>query len=88
MPVYIVSFGGCACRPTPDFALRADDMVSAVMKCHEKLHEMQNASEKLHEGHNDLMIEAISVADFELMDDEGIAEVVELWKDLEKMHED
>lgn len=37
MPVYIAKFNDCECFPVPDMAFRADDMVSAVMLCQEKL---------------------------------------------------
>jgi hypothetical protein len=64
---------------------RADDMVSAVMQCQEKLEVMRcKAVEAGIETCCDLSITSIDEATFELMDDVGIESVVEFWKDTVK----
>jgi hypothetical protein len=64
---------------------RADDMVSAVMTCQEKLEVIRSkAAECKVELHSDITIESIGEVDFELMDDVGIESVVGFWKDVVK----
>lgn len=83
MPVYIAKFDSCDCTPVPDMAFRADDMVSAVMQCREKLDVFRAKAAEAHiELHGDITIEAIEEVGFELMDEVGIEGVVEFWKDV------
>jgi len=85
MPVYIATLSGCECTPVPDMVFRADDMVSAVMQCQEKLEVMRcKALEAKVDTCCDLSIESIEIADFELMDEVGIESVVGFWKDVVK----
>lgn len=81
MPVYIAKFNACDCQPVPDMAFRADDMVSAVMLCQEKLASFHAKSVAAGlELHDDITIEGIEEVGFELMDDAGIESVVEFWE--------
>lgn len=81
MPVYIAKFNDCECFPVPDMAFRADDMVSAVMLCQEKLSLIHAKCEKHDvELHSDITIEGIEEVGFELMDEAGIESVVDFWK--------
>lgn len=85
MPIYIASLSGCECTPVPDMVFRADDMVSAVMQCQEKLEVIRcKALEFEIDTCCDLKIQSIDEATFELMDDVGIESVVEFWKDVVK----
>jgi hypothetical protein len=66
-------------------AIRAENMVSAVMQAQEKLEVIQQKAEEAHvDMCCDLSIESIGEVDFELMDDVGIESVVEFWKDVVK----
>jgi len=83
MPIYIASLRGCESTPVPDFVFRAEDMVSAVMLCQEKLEVLRcKALEAKVETCCDLAIQSIDEATFELMDDVGIETVVSVWKEL------
>lgn len=85
MPVYIAKFNTCDCTPIPDMAFRADDMVSAVMTCQEKMGTMlEKSSAAKVDICCGITIEAIEEVDFELMDEVGIESVVEFWKDVVK----
>ena len=85
MPIYMVSFNTCDCSPVPDMAIRAENMVSAVMQAQEKLEVIQQQAEEAHvDMCCDLSIESIGEVDFELMDEVGIESVVEFWKDVVK----
>lgn len=87
MPIYVAKLNSCECTPVPDFVFRADDMVSAVMKCQEtleKIHEMVAGSKV--ELHDEPTISAIEeMFGMELMDEEGINDMVEFWKDVSKV---
>jgi signal recognition particle receptor subunit beta len=86
MPVFIAKFESCDCTPSPDMVVRADDMVSAVMKCQEtleKIHTMAAGSKvDLHDAPTISAIE--EMFGMELMDEEGISDVVGFWKDVVK----
>lgn len=85
MPVYIATLSGCECTPIPDMVFRADDMVSAVMHCQEKLAVIRlKATEAKVELHEDVSIMSISETEFELLDDAGIESVVGFWKETVK----
>lgn len=80
MPTYVAQLSSCDCTPIPDMVFRADDMVSAVMTCQEKLDAInRKAEEKKIALHEDLSILSLSEADFELFDDEGVENVVSFW---------
>lgn len=82
MPIYMVSFNDCECFPVPDMAIRADDMVSAVMQAQEKLSSINHKAEEAHvETCCDLTIESIGEVTFELFDEAGIESVVDTWKE-------
>jgi hypothetical protein len=81
MPIYIAELSSCDCTPVPDMAFRADDMVSAVMVCQEKIEVLrQRAKECKIEMHDGIEVVGIQLAEFELMDDEGIESVVDFWQ--------
>ena len=85
MPIYIATLHGCEFTPVPDMVFRAEDMVSAVMTCQEKLETIRcKALEAKIDTCCDLSIESIGEVDFELMDDVGIESVVSFWKDVVK----
>ena len=85
MPIYMVSFNACDCSPVPDMAIRAENMVSAVMQAQEKLEAIQQKADEAHvDMCCDLSIESIGEVGFELMDDVGIESVVEFWRDVVK----
>lgn len=85
MPVYVATLHICECHPIPDMCFRADDMISAVMECQEKLEVIhRKAAECKVELHDDISIVSISEADFELFDDAGIESVVDFWKETVK----
>lgn len=78
MPVFVAKFDSFDCIPIPDFIFRAEDMVSAVIKWQETL----DSIHKLTAEHHDVpTIEAIEQTPFEIMDDEGINDVVEFLKE-------
>lgn len=82
MPVYIATLNICDCHPIPDMILRADDMISAVMMCQEKIGVInEKASAARIELHDDISIVSINEAeDLDLFDDVGIEELVDFWK--------
>lgn len=84
MPVYVAKLESCECTPVPDFIFRADDMVSAVMKCQEtleKIHSMVSGSKV--ELHREPTISAIEeMFDMELMDEQGVVDTVDIWKEV------
>jgi len=84
MPIYVAKLDSCDCTPVPDFVFRADDMVSAVMKCQEtleKIHSMVAGSKvELHTAPTITGIEEMFGMD--LMDEEGITDMVEFWKEV------
>ena len=83
MPVYIAKFDTCDCCPLPDMAFRADNMVSAVMLCQDTLNSITSkAQDSRVDLHGEITIEAIEEVSFELMDETGISEVVEFWKEV------
>ncbi len=84
MPIYVATLDSCDSIPTPDFIFRADNMVSAVMKCQEALEKAQGLAEGTKVVKHDLpVIKSIDEVDgIELMDDEGITDMVALWKEL------
>lgn len=85
MPAYIATLTGCDCNPIPDMVFRADDMISAVMTCQEKLDGLNaKALEAKLEPCCEISIMEIRQAEFELFDDAGIESVVEFWKETVK----
>lgn len=82
MPVYIATLHICDCHPIPDMILRADDMISAVMQCQEKIEALHaKATEAKVELHDDISIISINEAeDLDLFDEVGIESVIDFWK--------
>lgn len=83
MPIYIATLSSCDCTPIPEMVFRAEDMVSAVMTCQEKLEVIRTkAVEAKVELHGSISVISISEADFELFDEAGIEDVVSFWKEV------
>jgi hypothetical protein len=85
MPIYIAKLNSCdCCSPVPDFIFRADDMVSAVMNCQEVLVKVREMTiDTAVEPHEDPTISCVEeMFGMELMDEEGISDMVEMWKDI------
>jgi len=78
MPVFVAKFESCDCIPIPDFILRAENMVSAVIKCQETLERIHKMTG---DSHDEPTIDAIEQMPFEIMDEEGINDVVEFLKE-------
>jgi hypothetical protein len=87
MPTYIAKLDSCDCTPVPDFVFRADNMVSAVMKCQETLEQIHKlASGSKVEIHNEPTISSIEeMGGLEIMDEVGISEMVEFWKEFSEV---
>ncbi len=86
MSIYVAKLSSCeCCAPVPDFIFRADNIVSAVMKAHEALEGMNQRAEKANLDHDEPEITAIEeMFGVEIMDEQGLAEVVEVWEAMKK----
>jgi hypothetical protein len=78
MPIFVAKFDSCDCIPIPDFVFRADDMVSAVIKCQEVLDRLEK---EIKDSHSIPTIDAIEQMPFEIMDEEGVSDVLEFLRD-------
>lgn len=77
MPIFVAKFDSCDCIPIPDFVFRAENMVSAVIKCQEVLDRMEK---EIGDAHSAPTIDGIEQMGFEIMDEEGINDVIEFLK--------
>ena len=78
MPIFVAKFDSCDCIPVPDFVLRAENMVSAVIKCQEVLDRLEK---EIGDAHSVPTIDAIEQMPFEIMDEEGVNDVLEFLKE-------
>jgi hypothetical protein len=79
MPIFVAKFDSCDCIPIPDFVFRADDMVSAVIKCQDVLDSLEKI---IGDAHSIPTIDAIEQMGFEIMDEEGVNDVIEFLKEM------
>ena len=84
MPLYLATFSSCDCTPVPDMVFRADDIVSAVIECQDKIEMIRRkAKEAKVELHSDITLVGLNEGDnMEFMDELGIDSLVDFWKEV------